>query len=334
MTVTITLDAHGTTADGTSRGDAAGPILKRAGGFMWSRAQGTWVHNRTWHTGTRTLKARAAHAALVAAGIPCELIEDTAAPAVTTADDVAAFEADRAGRADARAERLTERAERVGAIADATWDRARGMASHIPLGQPILMDHYSAGRDIRYRARINRLEDKAVEGFRDAEETARRAASTVATQKHRESLPTTLRRIAKLEAERRDVQRRLDGDGSHGIRHMDDGTTRHGVPASGEYAARLTVMATEQDAQLAYWRGHVATLEAAGAVVHSRDTIAPGDWVLISGGRWYRVVKTNLKTVALDTVVMPRPLTYPYGDIRGHRTATAHEAAQAPVETP
>lgn len=325
--ITITLTADGTTADGTTRGDTAGPILKRAGGFMWSRNAETWVHNRTWHHGTRDLKARAAIAALEAAGIPCELIREDTAPAVATAEDVAAREDERRARAENRADRLSDRADRLEATADATYQRARDMASIIPFGQPILAGHHSQGRDERYRARIAATGDRALETWRDAQETERRAQAAAATSAHRDSLPTTLRRIERLEAERRDVTRRLNGEGAHGRRYMDDGTVRENVAASGEYAARLEVRATELDAELTYWRGHVATLEAAGERVWTRTDFAPGDWALVRGNRWMPVVKANPKNLKLQSDLMPWPLDYPYGDVRARRTAAEHAAA-------
>ncbi len=329
--ITVTLTADGTTADGTTRGDTAGPILKRAGGFMWSRNAGTWVHNRTWHYGTRDLKTRAAVAALEAAGIPCELIRADLAPTVATADDVAAREAGNAAWAVRRAERLEDLAERRAATADAGFARAREMSSIIPLGQPILIGHHSERGDRNYRARIDRTETRALEAHREAEDAQRRADAAARSQAARESLPTTLRRIERLEAERRDVTRRLNGEGSHGRRYMDDGTVRENVAASGEYAARLEVRATELDAELTYWRGHVATLEAAGERVWTRADFAPGDWALVRGNRWMPVVKANPKNLKLQSDLMPWPLDYPYGDVRARRTAAEHAAATAAV---
>lgn len=325
--ITITHDAHATTADGTSRGDSAGPILKRAGGFMWSRAQGTWVLNRTWHLSTRELKVRSAAAALEAAGIPVTVERGDMGPAVTTAGDVAAAEAARAQHAETRADYLDGKAERLAAQADAGFARAREMASIIPLGQPILIGHHSERRDRNYRARINSTEDRALEAHNAAEDTSRRAASAANTQAHRESLPATLRRIATLEAERRDVTRRLDGDGRAGVRYMPDGSIRTGVGASGEYRDQLTTRGTELDAQLDYWRQHVDALAGAGVKVYSRKDFAPGDWARVRGGRWMLVVKANPKNLKLQSEHMPWPLDYPYGDVTGHRTAAEHATA-------
>lgn len=301
MTITITHDAERTTADGTTRGDHAGQILKRAGGFMWSRNTNAWVLNRTWHYATRDQKVRAAVAALEAAGIPVTVERDDQ-PAVTTAADVAAQEADRAARADRRADYFERKAERTAAEADAGFARARELASIIPLGQPILIGHHSESRDRNYRAKINRTDDRALAAHKESEDAARRAQSAATSQAHRESMPATLKRIGRLETEARDLGRRIAG------------------ASTPEYAERIGVMATENAAQLAYWRQHVADLEAAGVKVWTRTDFKPGDYALCRG-RWLRVVKVNPKTLHLDTGHMPWPLPYAYADVAGHRPA-------------
>lgn len=60
----------------------------------------------------------------------------------------------------ARYERLLAAAEKAEAERDALWKQARQMASIIPMGQPILVGHYSEQRDRNYRERINRKDSK------------------------------------------------------------------------------------------------------------------------------------------------------------------------------
>lgn len=64
---------------------------------------------------------------------------------------IAAYEAKRQARVD----RLHARADRAEAEAQARFDRADQMASVIPMGQPILVGHYSEKADRRYRERIH-----------------------------------------------------------------------------------------------------------------------------------------------------------------------------------
>lgn len=61
----------------------------------------------------------------------------------------------------ARKARYEEKAADISREAQTTYKRARSMASAIPMGQPILVDHYSANRDRNYRNRIHNTFGKA-----------------------------------------------------------------------------------------------------------------------------------------------------------------------------
>ena len=80
-------------------------------------------------------------------------------------------------RVAAKRERLSDRAAAAKALSESTYSTAKHLASAIPFGQPILVGHYSEGRDRRYRARIH---DKFGQAFAQqdrAAELARRAES-------------------------------------------------------------------------------------------------------------------------------------------------------------
>jgi hypothetical protein len=68
-----------------------------------------------------------------------------------------------------RAERYAERAEKAREEANRLYSEGSRMASVIPMGQPILVGHYSEKRDRAYRGRIDGK-------FRKASETESRAA--------------------------------------------------------------------------------------------------------------------------------------------------------------
>lgn len=82
-----------------------------------------------------------------------------------------------AERQAARRERLEAAADRAAVASGTTYLRARTMASAIPFGQPILVGHYSEGRDRRYRARIHNTFGKAFAMQDQAQDLARRAAA-------------------------------------------------------------------------------------------------------------------------------------------------------------
>lgn len=78
-------------------------------------------------------------------------------------------------RKEVRIERLRAGAIRKAKEADAGFDRARTIASMIPMGQPILVGHHSEVRHRKDIARIDSLSSKAIEASRAAESMASRA---------------------------------------------------------------------------------------------------------------------------------------------------------------
>ena len=155
ITITHTR-AQGTLIEGSARGDGVYEILKGLGaswryfpslrqiglGQSRDRAAKTWEIKR----GTEALRA-AGHEVTVS-------IDDGGR------STMAEIESERAERAEARAERLSERAERRGERAHADYAKAREMAQAIPFGQPVMPDHHSYGRDMRYRERMGRTYDR------------------------------------------------------------------------------------------------------------------------------------------------------------------------------
>ena len=78
---------------------------------------------------------------------------------------------------EARRERYERKAEQLRAEAIRLHDQAHDMASVIPFGQPILVGHYSEGRDRRYRERIHNTFGKAFATMDKADYYAQKAAS-------------------------------------------------------------------------------------------------------------------------------------------------------------
>ena len=115
-------------------------------------------------------------------------------------------------RREAKAERLREWAEKRERKAEQASERAREMASVIPFGQPVLMGHYSQGRDMRYRARIGSTMDKAIEHSRKAREMSSRASGIEAQlassiySDDPDAVKALEERIAVLEAERERIK--------------------------------------------------------------------------------------------------------------------------------
>lgn len=78
-------------------------------------------------------------------------------------------------RKEARIERLRERAAKKAAESTAAYNDSRSMMAAIPMGQPILIGHYSEKADRRYRDRAWNKMGKSVALSKEAEELERRA---------------------------------------------------------------------------------------------------------------------------------------------------------------
>jgi len=293
-TISIThTHAEGTLIEGSRKGDGVWEILRGLGAnWRYFRSLGQIGLGQSRDKAAQTWKIGQAAQALRDAGHEVTVTIDE-----TQRRDVAEIEQDRAQRAEARAERYEERAGHRNAQANTDYAKAREMAEAIPFGQPVMPDHHSYGRDRRYRDRMGRTYDRAFAGMDQAEELARRAQSAQATQAHRESIPATLRRIEKLEADERRVRRGIagrmdwvdDGQGGYDYRLVKPG------PA---YLARLQASAQDIAEKLTYWREHVARAQAEGVEVWGPADFTKGDFVR-SGGRWYQVERVNPKSLSV-----------------------------------
>jgi hypothetical protein len=118
-----------------------------------------------------------------------------------------------------RAERLTERAGKHEAHAEAARRRGESISGGIPLGQPILVGHHSEKRHRRDIERIHGAIEKEMEHRGTAEELRQKAAASVAHQEHVSSAPVIARRLERQRADLRAAERileRLRAEGSVG----------------------------------------------------------------------------------------------------------------------
>ena len=315
ITITHT-HADGTLIEGSRKGDGVYDILRGLRDnwryFPSIRQIGL---GQSRDKAADTYKIKRAAEALRAAGH-----EVTVAVDESQRRSVAEIEADRAERAAARAGRLGERAERRGEQAQADYDRARQMAEAIPFGQPMMPDHYSYGRDRRYRDRIHTTFGRAFAGMDEARELERRAGAAEANQSYRESIPVTLRRIEKLDAEQRLIQRRLDGT-EHPEVYRDEETGKlraRLTPATGAYRERLTVHMADIAEQLTYWHEHVKQAEADGVKVWGPGDFTKGDFVR-TRWEWAEVTRVNPKSVSIAWDMNSRAEVIRASDAAGRR---------------
>jgi hypothetical protein len=103
----------------------------------------------------------------------------------------------------ARYNRLMEAARKAEQESTARLDQSHKMAECIPFGQPILVGHYSEGRDRNYRERIHNGFRKGFELAKKAEEYKSRAASVESNDAiysdNPEAVDLLTEKIAKME---------------------------------------------------------------------------------------------------------------------------------------
>jgi hypothetical protein len=326
----------GTVVYGTEKGDGSAPILKGAG-FRWAPSLKAWIVQQSRDRDAKRWKIDAAAAGLREAGFEVQVLIDD------TPRDFAVAEADRAERVAERADRLEGAAERAARESEARYAAAT-QAFDLMNGQPILVGHHSERRHRREIDRANSNMHKSIEEDRKAKHYERAAQVAGRYTERRESLPTTLRRIEKLEAERRKAERDREPCPTSGRKgkaeKVEPGRTitcpvcyhevvfgedlrivEHGRRISEAHAERII---GEVDDQLAYWRRVVDEQQEAGAKVWGPADFRPGDRVLSWGG-WREVLKVNAKSLTVPSGYSWNDRIR-YDDVRGRRAA--EEAGQ------
>lgn len=303
MSLTITHTAEtGTVLYGTSKGDGAWDAIKAAQaqykirGWRWMPSARIIGVSRSRDRAPNLGLIEATAEILRAAGFGVDTSVDQAPRSME------ATERDRAERMDARAGRLQNRADRLATESDARYQRADEIVKRRPFGQPILVGHHSERGARADQKRIEQNMDKFCELAADARRTEAAAEAAQKHMAHRENPARTFRRIEKLEADRRRVQRSLDG---YTRRHLDgQGNPVYVVdsaPAEGGYREQLEAEAAHLDEQLRYWREQLEQAKADGTWNPvDLSAIKPGDLVRTRWG-WKTVAKVNRKTVSVET---------------------------------
>lgn len=338
MPATITIRhtrADGTLIEGSRRGDGVWPVLKdlRHNWRYFPSLDQIGIGRFRDRAASRWKIGQAAKA-LRAAGFKVAIEIDDATPGRPFAE-AEADRYERAERAERRADYHDDRADACEAEATVRWDAERAIPDMIPPGQPILVGHHSEGRHRRDLARADGHARNGLEAVRRGEHHQDRAEAARRYRAGREAVPTTLRRIGNLEAEQRQLARRLNGTGL--AIHGED------QPATGDYRERLLARQGEIAAELTYWREHIEERKANGARVWGRADFQRGDYVLSLWGLC-EVLKVNAKSVTIpDTLGMTGrrvvskadaeayakarhfkrmyTRTIPYDKVQGHATA-------------
>jgi hypothetical protein len=299
----------GTLVHDTDRDDTELRQAVKAAGFRWGRSIGAWYLPRPWTFARRSQSVRQLVSAMEQLGRPIEVREQR--ERTRTTEEI---EAERTERAEARAERMTGRAGQAEASSDAHYQRARELGDMIPIGQPILVGHHSEGRHRKHLGKIDAEYSKSFEEHDRAGHYTRRAAAAAETARRHENPAAIVRRLERLEADRRKLQRVIDGT---------DGPWSK--PATGDRLDILRTEAADLDERIAWNRDALAQAEAQRGRLWAQADFRKGDQVKVSG-RWYPVLRVNRKTVTVTPLMdmgedknRSWTDTVPYDRIKGRR---------------
>ncbi|MEU0947674.1 DUF3560 domain-containing protein [Streptomyces canus] len=298
----------GTLVDGTDKGDGTAPILKTHG-FRWFPSIKQWGIRNSRDQAARRLAINAAAEALRAAGHEVTVeIDDTPR-------DNATVRADKHERLEERRTGLAAKGQRLTAESAALHARSNAMVEHIPMGQPVLPGR----RGQAHRNLLNRSIDTAIKGSqvaRQAEAIPDRIAGSHRAEARRERPDVIKRRVDRMEAEVRGIDRRLA--------RLAPGPSVVREQYEGDRATLLTRIEGDKELlEQARQEGQFGQ--------YSRDNVHKHDLVRIRG-QWRQVVRANAKTVSVTTGYSWTD-KYGWEEVKGLRCAHVEDAEQATAET-
>jgi len=309
--------AEGTLLSGTTRADDLYQLL-RSLGWLYRRTAADYRLQASLDRPAKRGRIQDTAAALRARGFAVAVDIDNT---VRAAEDA---EADRATRADGRADRLEVRAERLREQATGKHAAGRRVLDHIPPGQPYLVDHSGYAADRRRRERAIANLDQAHHLTTHAEHTQRQAEVARDHMRYRHTPETVANRIRDIEAALRATARTRAAGQLH-ARLLARGIPRENIPAglnelNPDAERDLDDREAYLDEQLTHWRTIRAQQITDGtATNYTRDHIHTGDLVL-HRSTWYLVLRANTLTVTVPSFHGTGTNTIRYEHLRGHTT--------------
>lgn len=308
MGITIThTPSAGTLLEGTSRGDGVNEILK-AHGWKWGRGLGKWYVPQSRDNTPKLQIIEETTKALTAAHHTVHVHLDHSVRSTTE------VEADLAGRAAQRAQHLQGVAERKAHEANEAEQAFFAARRRLPAaGEPVKAGHHSETRHLQAIDKANAAWKSSVE----ADQAALQALDKAETAHHatgaRNNPQTVANRLEKLTAQMRQLKRSIGGYTANRATPYE----REVPPASGEAKTRAQEEMAALAEQIQYWQSVQREHLKAGRIGnYSKDTISPGDYVLI-GPHWHQVLRANAKTVSVDNT--GRTGKAPYTSIKDHQ---------------
>lgn len=218
--------------------------------FVWSGSRGAWYVQHTANLPFPKYPLENIARQLRDAGATVEV---RAAEPESTPLSIAEQEAQRKERALGKSERYAKYAAAAAKRMAQAQARSQSIAERFFSGQPILIGHHSEKRARRDQERMHGAMIKAAGEDRKAQHWVRKATGAKAAAARREDPGVVVRRLERLAADLRDVERRIQG--SPGF--VDDRLQI--IKPSPEYKARLDAEAANIKAQIEHWQNSLGT---------------------------------------------------------------------------
>lgn len=207
--------------------------------------------------------------------------------------------------AEARSERYETYAENSAKRSDQLLKTASDMADVIPLGQPILVGHYSEGRDRKYRSRIQRKFEKGFQESDKADYFSRKSKVASEFKDRTFNLSTTLRRLDKLKASIRSIDRR---DDTHIVSaELDSLRFKNGLQDERfEYISREFLLYDQGLVdkileEVYYWQTIVDRHKDDGMKVFGPVDFQKGETIIVRGSM-AKIKRVNQKTLSVEYI--------------------------------
>lgn len=304
ITITHT-PAEGTLAEGTDKGDGAAPILKRYG-FRWGRSIGCFYIQHSRDRAPRLVAIDAAAKELRADGHTVTVEIDG------TVRDTETVKTAKHERLEDRRTALAAKGEKLTAQSAALHRASDAMVEHIPMGQPV----FPGARGRAHRNLLERSVDTMIKAGQAGEEARgipSRIEGSIRQEARRERPDVVARRVARLEADLRRLDRRMAGLSLH--------PTANSSLLTEQYEGERAVLVERIE-------GDKKVLEQAKADglfgKYSKANVHKDDRVMIRG-QWRQVVRANAKTVSVTTGYSWTD-KYGYEEIRGLACGHASDA--------
>jgi hypothetical protein len=273
--------ADGTLVDGTEKGDGAGDILKRHGFRWFPSIKQFGIRNSRDQAARRVAINQAAEALRTAGHTVTVSIDDTPR-------DNATARAAKHERLEDRRAALGAKREKLTAESTALHRASNAMVEHIPLGQPVLPGR----RGQAHRNLLERSVNTAIRGAQVAKQAERipdRIAGSRRAEARSERPDVVKRRVDRMEAELRRLDRRMVG------LKLRPETDSDVLREQYEAERRLLVERIEGDKKLLDEAKEAGTFGR-----YSKDNVHKDDQIQVRG-QWRTVVRANVKTVSVTT---------------------------------